>query len=358
VLTSCALPGTIAQVGALPEVPAQVTPAPLPPIHFPQDEAPHRDLTEWWYYTGHLVGTNSQGGAHRYGFELTVFQTLRGDLPPYYAAHYAVTDLSRGQFTFDEREQTGAASDLPPAGSTSGFNLTVGGWHARGLNGIDTLSASTPVYGIALSLQSLKPVVLHGGSGLLAEGPSGYSYYYSRTRMSITGTMLDHGDSVPVTGLAWMDHQWGNFVPLAGGGWDWFSMQLDDNTEVMLYVLRDAHHQPIGSFGTVVAPDGTYAEVPPGAISTRAIATWTSHATGGVYPAGWNVTVATESLYVQLSPLLADQELVTAHSTGTAYWEGAVAISGSEAGHVVRGDGYVELTGYAQVPGGPSVSAP
>jgi predicted secreted hydrolase len=351
-LGGCALPGTIAQVGSLPQVPARTIPAPLPPVRFPQDEAPHRDLTEWWYYTGHLTGQDALGVTHRCGFELTVFQTLRGSLGPYYAAHFAVSDLSRAQFHYDERAQQGTPTDLPSLGSASGFKLAVGDWSAQGLNGSDHLTASMRDYGIALALRSLKPLVLHGGSGLLSEGVSGYSYYYSRTRMAITGTLLDHGATVRVTGLAWMDHQWGNFLPLAGGGWDWFSLQLDDNREVMLYVLRDSQHRPVGTFGTYVAADGTYAEIAPQTISARAIFSWTSPVTGGAYPSGWEVTLGSPDLHVRLTPLLLDQELVTAQSTGTAYWEGAVAIGGSEQGKPVAGEGYVELTGYAQVPGG------
>jgi predicted secreted hydrolase len=354
--SGCALPGTIPLAGSLPRVPAQVAPASLPPTRFPQDEAPHRDLTEWWYYTGHLTGTDAQGVAHQYGFELVIFQTLRGNLPPYYAAHYAVTDLTRGQFHFDERTQQGTASDLAQVGGTSGFNLTVGGWYMQGLAGNDRLGAAMTGYTIALNLHALKPVVLHGGTGLLSEGVSGFSYYYSRTRMAISGTMLDHSASVPVTGVAWMDHQWGNFVPLAGGGWDWFSLQLNDSTEVMLYVLRDTQHRPVGTFGTYVAADGSYSEIPPAAIATQALSSWTSPVTGGVYPAGWIVTIGSESLRLRVTPLLADQEVVASHSTGTAYWEGAVAIAGAQQGNTIGGEGYVELTGYAQIPASTSAT--
>ena len=356
-IAGCALPGTIPLEGTLPHVPAHVTPTPLPPMRFPQDEAPHHDLTEWWYYTGHLAGVDALGVSRAYGFELTVFQTLRGDLPPYYAAHYAVTDLGRGQFHFDDRAEVGSSANVSSSGGAAGFNLSVGGWHMQGLDGSDALSASIPDYVITLGLRALKPVVLHGGTGLLSEGLSGYSYYYSRTRMAITGTMLDHGVNVPVTGLAWMDHQWGNFVPLAGGGWDWFSLQLDDNTDIMLYVLRDIRHQPVGEFGTYVAPDGSYSMIPPSAIVTTALSTWTSPVTGGIYPAGWEVAVASANLQIRLTPLLADQEVVASHSTETAYWEGAVVISGSKGGHAVSGEGYVELTGYAHVPNSPGATA-
>jgi predicted secreted hydrolase len=352
ILTGCAAPGTIAGSGRLPSAPPHVSPTPPPPILFPADEAPHHDLTEWWYYTGHLQGTDGQGGPHAYGFELTFFQTLRGQFPPYYAAHFGVSDLTRGQFHFDQRAVFGSPSAIPPAGSRSGFNLSVGGWQMRGLNGQDHLAATMDGYAIDLSLRGVKPAVLHGGTGLITLGLAGFSYYYSRPRMAVAGTVSDHGATVPVSGIAWMDHQWGNFVSLAGAGWDWFSIQLDDNTEYMLYVIRDAQKRPLSTVGTYVAPNGAASEVPASAISAQATGTWISPVTGGIYPSGWRVTVSTQGLVVTLAPDLLDQELVTASSAGVAYWEGAVRATGTLAGQPVTGQGYVELTGYASIPSG------
>jgi predicted secreted hydrolase len=39
----------------------------------------------------------------------------------------------------------------------------------------------------------------------------------------------------------------------------------------------------------------------------------------------------------------------TTGSTGVTYWEGSVSIDGTKNKHAVKGDGYVELTGYAGV---------
>ncbi|GAC1476649.1 MAG: lipocalin-like domain-containing protein [Ktedonobacterales bacterium] len=322
----------------------------LPPVRFPQDEAPHHDLTEWWYYTGHFHGTDAQGQTHTYGFELTFFQTLRGQFPPYYAAHYAISDITGGQFHYDERTRLGTLSEIPPEGSTTGFSVAIGDWHVAGLNGHDHLRASMDGYTIDLTLTGLKPAVLHGGTGLITYGQGGFSYYYSRPRMAVTGSVQDHAGLIAVSGTAWMDHQWGNFVSLAGSGWDWYSIQLDDNTEYMLYVIRDAQKRPLSTVGTYVAPNGTASAIPSTAISTQATGTWTSPVTHGVYPSGWVVSIGTRDLHLTLTPALLDQELVTTHSTGVAYWEGAVRIGGSQAGRPITGQGYVELTGYAQVP--------
>jgi predicted secreted hydrolase len=347
-LAGCALPGTIAEEGYLPTVGPAPTPTALPAMRFPEDEAPHRYLTEWWYYTGHLHGADAAGRSHDYGFELTFFQTLRGRLPPYFAAHYAVSDLTLGEFHYAERSGFEPAASLPLEGTRSGFDLALGGWTARGLAGQDRLTASMDGYAVDLALTDQLPhPVLHGGDGLIGYGDAGFSYYYSRPLLAVSGTVLDHGEPVKVEGRAWMDHQWGNFVSLAGSGWDWLSVQLDDRTEYMLYVIRDDRKQPLSVVGTVVAPDGQATDLPATDIRIEAIGTWTSPKTGGVYPAGWKVTVPSRDLALTLTPALADQELVTTQSTGVAYWEGAVRVAGQASGRAVLGEGYVELTGYA-----------
>jgi predicted secreted hydrolase len=346
-LSGCGLPGTIPVGGSLPAAHPSPTATPLPSVRFPQDEAPHTNLTEWWYYTGHF----HSGDGHEYGFELTFFQTLRGALPPYYAAHYAISDISRGQFHYDQQVAFGSPDAIPPAGSTNGFQLALNGWTIGGLNGHDQLHAAMANFTIDLKLTDALPQpVLHNGNGLITYGLAGYSYYYSRPLMMVSGTVNDHGKAVAVMGQAWMDHQWGDFLTLSGSGWDWYSIQLANHTEYMLYIIRDSQKRPVATVGTYVAPDGSVHEIPASNLRFEVLGHWTSPVTGGVYPSGWRVTISDPKLSLTLTPALRDQELVTAQSTGVAYWEGAVHISGQANGAPVTGQGYVELTGYATIP--------
>jgi predicted secreted hydrolase len=151
-------------------------------------------------------------------------------------------------------------------------------------------------------------------------------------------------DPVSVSGVAWMDHQWGNFVVASGGGWDWYSLQLDDRTELMLYVLRGVDGQTTGVYGTQVLADGSLVDLQAGSVSAEAVGTWTSPHTGAVYPSGWRLHLPNGER-LQLTPQLVDQELYFpgAPSGQTmSYWEGAVTVAGDRTGL-----GYVELTGYA-----------
>lgn len=318
---------------------ALLTPAPeVQPVNFPDDEAPHDMLTEWWYYTGHLFTESGQ----RYGFEYVIFQALRGAFPPYYASHFAITDNPRGTFKFDQKAGPGAA--IP---DSQGFSFNLDGWTMSGALGTDRLAASMEEYAIDLTLTATKPPALHNGVGHVEFGPAGGSYYYSRTAMDIGGTLTVDGDTLPVTGEAWMDHQWGNFISVGAGGWDWFSVQLENDQELTISLVFDAEHNVVVSYGTMVLADGSTEQLVSGDFIVEPTATWQSPQTGAVYPAGWTIEVPEHDWSIELEPTIPQQELDTTASTGVIYWEGEVEVKGAIDDRPIHGLGYVELTGYA-----------
>jgi len=311
--------------------------APLP-VTFPGDDGPHETTTEWWYYTGHLFSAKGD----RYGFEFVIFKGDRGGVAGY-ASHFAVTDGQAGRFQYDQRVALAAGVSRPG----EGFDLTLDDWSMRGANGEDALRATLPDYAIDLELTSTKPPALHDGDGYFAYGDGTASYYYSRTRIAVTGMLMVRGEPISVTGEAWMDHQWGDFATYAGGGWDWFAVQFADDTDLMLYVIRDKTGAPVQAYGSLIDRAGELTALGGSEFAVTPTGSWTSPATGTTYPSGWRVTVAAASLSVTLSPVLADQELDTRATTGVIYWEGEVEVDGTRAGAPVAGLGYVELTGYA-----------
>ncbi len=350
ILSSCGFPGIVSTSAQLPIVKDTTTTASqLPPVRFPQDEAAHNDLTEWWYYTGHMNTTDANGKAHSYGFELVIFQALRSSFPPVYASHFAISDVTRGEFHYDQRRLLEPNAVIPNGTSTKGIDVHVGNWSIQGLNGLDHLSAEMPNYTMQIDLTGLKPATLHNGTGLITYGPGGFSYYYSRTRMAVSGTLLDHNQTKKVTGVAWMDHQWGNFLSLGGGGWDWYSVQLNNNTEMMLYFLHDASGATTSTYADYIDAEGKEHLLPTSSLRSTVLDHWTSPVTKAVYPSGWQLAINDPQVKVSLTvtPQLKDQELVVYQSTGNSYWEGAVNIQGQSNGKAVQGEGYVELTGYA-----------
>ena len=75
--------------------------------------------------------------------------------------------------------------------------------------------------------------------------------------MDATGTLTLGDEVIPVTGDAWFDHQWGDFIAVGAGGWDWFAVNLADGTDITLSLVRDADGGYPLVYGTLVQPDGT-----------------------------------------------------------------------------------------------------
>ena len=307
-------------------------------IQFPADDAPHEMLTEWWYYTGHLF---TEDGA-RYGFEYVIFQARRGAFPPYFASHFAITNSADQQFVYAEKFGPDAAR-----ATDAGFSFDLGGWTMRGALGEDALAAEMDGYAIDLQLSSTKPPALHDGNGFVDFGASGGSYYYSRTRIDVTGTLSVDGAPLSVTGEAWFDHQWGNFITVGAGGWDWFSVQLYDGQDLTISLVRDTDGTLVTSYGTLVRPNGEQVNLGADDIGVTTTDTWTSPHTGATWPSRWTIELPDEGWSLTVTPSMADQELQTIASTDTIYWEGEVLIEGTIDGVPATGLGYVELTGYA-----------
>ncbi len=327
------------------------------PLTFPRDEGPHHRLTEWWYYTGHLETRDGRD----YGFEFVTFRAERSAFPVGWASHFAITDSAAGIFDYQQRTEFGPQVDTSPA--TGGFAFAVQSsskdvgvvapWTMQGIAGRDHLTAATLRHAIDLDLTTDRPPVLHDGDGWIDLGPAGGTYYYSRTRMDVRGTLslprAPGEGPLPVTGVAWFDHQWGDFIAVGAGGWDWFSVQLGDGRDLTISLVHGPGGVEVLDYGTLVAADGSARHLSADAFRVTSVGSWTSPHTGATYPAGWHVELPSDNVTLDLSPTLADQELDTTDSTGAIYWEGEVTVAGTGAGgHPLAGRGYVELTGYAK----------
>jgi predicted secreted hydrolase len=318
---------------------------------FPRDHAAHPEFrTEWWYYTGHL---RTKEGA-RYGFELTFFRVgMRRTaasrsawaLRDLYFAHFTVTDEEGRRFFVTDKINRGA---LGMAGArTDRCRVWIDTWQVELENGIFHLHADHPEWAIDLRLRSAKPPVLQGVNGVSQKAPGRgrASHYYSLTRLTGAGSLRVGSEELLVEALAWMDHEFGsNQLTPEQVGWDWYSLQLDDGRELMLYVmrLRDGRVERVSS-GTAVAIDGRSRHLRLAGFHIEATGRWRSPTTGGVYPAGWRIQVPSENLDVTVLPTVSQQEVITRGGAGVSYWEGSVRVTGS-----ATGVGYVELTGYAR----------
>jgi predicted secreted hydrolase len=320
---------------------------------FPEDHGPHPDFrTEWWYYTGNLT---TAAGRH-VGFQLTFFRVALSPTAEsresgwgtrqLYVGHFAVTDTAGGRFHAFSRSSR-AALGLAGAQAVP-FRVWVEEWSVSGEGEATRLRAQEGDVAIDLTASPAKPVVLQGDRGLSRKGPEpgNASLYYSFTRMPARGTVRLGGETLEVSGEAWMDREWStSALPKGVEGWDWFALQLDDGRELMVYLLRrrDGTVDPF-SAGTLVAADGTTRRLEAGDVRVETLGHWTSPHSGVRYPARWRLSVPSAELRLEIEPRVAAQEL----RVGTRYWEGAVSVFAARSGRPAAGQGYVELVGYGE----------
>jgi predicted secreted hydrolase len=305
---------------------------------FPRDHFEHPDFrTEWWYYTGNV--TDAKG--ERFGFELVFFR--QGErhqsktnsvwsVQDLYLAHAALTDAHGKRFRYDER-----LNRQGPGIAGASFEqrrIWNGNWSVQWEGEKQTLDCTADSFRFHLQLTPEKPFVIQGINGVSqkAEGAGHASHYVSFPLLKAGGTI----DRSSVTGTAWMDHEWFT-EQLASDqvGWDWFSIQLDNNTELMLFELRrkDGTIDPYSS-GTFIGADGHARHLRREDFTLQPLRLWKK------YPIEWRVRVPSLNIDLTSRAVLPDQEL-RSEQRGTTYWEGAVDYAGTQ-----HGVGYVEMTGY------------
>lgn len=325
------------------------------PMGFPADHGPHPEFRdEWWYITGNLDGPEGR----RFGFQITFFRhglaaravarASHWAVRDVHMAHFTLTDVAHGRFRAFERRARGA---LGLAGAGLGpFRVWLDDWRLEAPEGDDwpwRLNLREQGYALALTLASAKPMVLQGHEGFSQKSrePGNASHYYSGTRLRAEGELSFDGGTLPVTGLAWLDREWSTSV-LADyqAGWDWFSLQMDDGTELMYYQLRqrDGAVDP-HSAGSWIDAGGRKTYLGREDMELVRLSDW--RAPGGVvYPAEWLMDIRPLKKRFLIRPAVADQEL----RVSVRYWEGAVDVLDAAEPEKTLGRGYMELTGYAR----------
>jgi len=348
-------------------------------FNFPHDHGAHPDYRqEWWYFSGNVQSTDGR----RFGYEITFFRIALN--PPskitadaaqnlktsswrannVYMAHFAVTDIDNNKFYYTEKFSRDALG-LSGAGiffkerlegDSTQLKIWLDNWSVESVgNSVFPVqvSARAEDFAISLVLNKTKPIVLQGENGLSLKGnkPGNASYYYSIPRMVTVGNVSVNNESKSVSGFSWLDREWSTSqLEPEQEGWDWFALQLDDNREIMFYNLRKKDGTlDMNSAGVIVEDSGKSRLLNVSDINIEVLRYWKSPHSDVEYPAGWKITVPSESLELQVTPAITDQEL----NLTIRYWEGAVKVSGKykDRNAIVAGKGYVELAGYRRKPG-------
>jgi predicted secreted hydrolase len=329
------------------------------PVVLPRDHAAHPETrTEWWYFTGPLT----DGAGRRYGFQATWFRRGLTARPVERSSplgvqdvvmfHGALTDLSTGRLLFSE---DASRAFSPWAGASSeGLEVYVYDDALRGDQERARLVFDAGEAHLELDLVLDQSVVLrHGiepGLSLKGSEPGQASWYYTLPDIPVRGMLrVGDGETLAVSGRAWMDHEFGSSqLGAEQVGWDWFSVVLDDSTVLMAYGLRGVDGLPTpSSSGTLLVPGEPARHLRRDDFTIEPTSSWTSPQTKITYPSGWELKVKGAELSLVVTPAFSDQELSTG-STGVVYWEGLCRFEGTRAGAPVSGEGYVELVGYGE----------
>ncbi len=291
-------------------------------IYFPRDYGSHNNFrNEWWYFSGNL--TDKKG--RRFGYEFTIFRNalawsktdIKFESDQRYMAHFAVTDLSNNKFYYKEKLSLGTEnlagatsdplkfwlSDWMVQGSYKNKNYTEPDFHIK---------AATEKYSVDLNLSSIKPVVLQGDNGISCKGPGSdnFSHYYSLTRISTNGRVEINGEQFDVSGFSWMDREWSN-ASLGRNelGWNWFSIQLNNNSEIMFYQFHGKKNTN-NKFdqGAIILENGKSEKLKSEDVKIEVTGYWQSKIRS-VYPSGWKFSIPSRNINLTLTPSVKDQEL-------------------------------------------------
>ncbi|MDP8256566.1 MAG: lipocalin family protein [Candidatus Alcyoniella australis] len=328
-------------------------------IELPQDNAGHRDYrTEWWYFTGHLDAEDGR----EYAFEVTFFSrrtdqdkiagsiAIKNYSNPAHMAHFAIIDENAGTHFYEERR----ARDHEDKNGNAGvmydwLYVWNGDWSLKQIDDDFLLSVRMKGFDLTLLLRPNKPPVLQGRGGYFAKGEQRGTHYISYTNLEADGVLFVDGVPQAVHGRAWHDHEFGSYqLRPEQRGWDWFSLRLDNDVELMLYMLalHDGSYDTY-SKGLLVPAQGPPEPIDFEQIELQTLQSWTSPRSKVTYPVRWRLRIPDKQVDLEITPIMPEQEMRT-RKTLTQYWEGSVRVSGTCQGVPVTGKGFVELTGYVK----------
>ena len=320
-------------------------------LHFPRDDGVHPGFRiEWWYVTGQVDGPHGP-----IGFQVTFFRVANPDAhvnpsrfspAQLYFAHAAIADPAQGKLLTDQRSARGLEGLV--SASNADTDVRIDDWFLRREGASYRARVEASQFALDLTLAPTQPPILEGDGGFSRKGPAAAqaSYYYSEPQLAVAGRAKWNGHELHVRGTAWLDHEWSSEM-LSGEalGWDWLGANLADGAALMAFRIRGRNGAILWTASTYRPAGGAayMLQGPASGIRFRPRRSWKSPRTGTDYPVAMDVEI--DGKLWRLDPLMDDQELDARASTGTLYWEGAVHVTGPDG---VQGQGYLELTGYAE----------
>lgn len=305
------------------------------PIVFPKDEQKHNHIIEWWYFNGNLQSKDGQTfsymnclfAANPKKVNIPFLKT--GFIDQLFFSHYL---LSNNKSNFESR--TNPLSIIDRNSFTKPL-LWVNYDNSCLIEELSPFKYHIVNEFIDLILESQKKPLLLNKSGFLDLDVK-TTYYYSLTSLKTRGIIKEKGKWIPVEGLSWMDHQWAQTPLTDDDKWKWFSLQLDNNCEVICFVYGDkvktCHASMIDEDNKIKTTEKV--EIIPGRTFYK------NKETGNEYCLEYDIKIPSFNLELKTFPFKKDQEMIF---ETIKYWEGGIGVEGKMNGKKVKGKGFCEL---------------
>ena len=326
---------------------------PASQINFPVDEGRHTgEVLEWWYTSGHITTASNK----KYSFMLTYFWRPTSVSVFNFDGFRIlnITDDSDGTF-YQDTKAVNSYTTLSETGFDIGASLFPSGteyWRNK-LDGSSDpipfeyeLSASSASVSVDFNLETTKRPLIVGGDGLFDQGLASYTYYYSQTENNITGSLTVNGITETVTGTAWIDRQYGNFNPFTGEDYEWFSIKLDNGTDLNLWNIfnasREIPNDPKYKILSAYVDENQSTQYTIDDFEIERLEYFFTPDNLKNYSKKWRLTSASKNIDLIITSNYQDSE-VNITELSFRFFEGATTISGTIDGNPVSGVGFAEL---------------
>lgn len=321
------------------------------PIKFPEDESKHDTIGEWWYFNGNLTDRDGK----QYSFMNTLFRVaipfhntrVLSRIPKnnFYVYHSIVTDIDQNKFfpnidylvrvtgdSFKKERLDVCYSPVVRGKDFKHYCIQQVNKNHYVVKGKD----------IDLRLTSKKPPLLENQIGYVNffNRPT---FYYSLTDLETEGTIVVDGKIIEVTGKSWMDHQWSDVFDITKDSWNWFSVQLENHTEIVCYEY--VHRGQSAYLATIIYPDATqksFSQIIIKPLDRK----WKSPKTKAVYDLAWEIEIPEANIKLVVESKVENHEM---NFLNVNYWESPTKIEALVSGSKVKGCGYMELAGRPSI---------
>lgn len=314
-------------------------------ISFSKDEGRHpNEESEWWYTTGHVTGETT---GTNYSYMLSYFYRPALGYDGFRILN--ITNDDTGEHFFDTQP---VKFDIL---SIAALNIKVSNsplkkteiWKNKS-DASDqnipfeyVLEASSADTGINLEYKTMKHPLILGDDGKFDLGLNSYTYYYSQTKNNATGSITFNGVTENVTGISWIDRQYGTFNGRDDEEYEWFSIQLSNGMDINIWNLFTEENKIPDNlkFRILSAYVNENTQFTTNDFKLERLAFHYTPDQQKCYSKKWHLTSNTNNINLIISVLHDDSEV----QLPFRFYEGATSITGTVNGITVTGKGFSEL---------------